>query len=105
MASSNLKKKIRVRATGGIVFLATTKWCIEKSSLRSSDSKLKNNSPKYEKNEKLTFEIWIWVKKPQACATDCELRNGYNQKLCREDFFKLEGFRIEMKNPRFKISI
>ena len=46
-------------------FLGTTRWCAKKTSLSWSEFKLKNKSVDSEKNEKLTFEISIWVKKRQ----------------------------------------
>ena len=54
--------KMRICVTGGI-FLCTSVSCAKESSSFSESIKIKKKSLKYEKSERLTFEISIWVKK------------------------------------------
>ena len=48
-----------------IFFLVTTKRCVKDSFFKWLELHSKNKSLKYEKSEKQTFEISIWVKKRQ----------------------------------------
>ena len=56
-----------------LFFRDTIKRCAKESSSSRSESELKSKSLKYEKSEKLTFEIWNWFKIFKLIFLNCVL--------------------------------
>ena len=79
--------------------MVKTTMCTKESFLSWSESDLKNNSMKYEKSQKLTFEISFWVKKGKFVIFKCVL-SPLKVFLCeknmlQEEFIKLDRVRFQ----------
>ena len=94
---------MHAHAIGGeFLFSLVHKKCAKESSLSRQESDLKNKFLNYKKSEKRAFEISFRVKKLQfflqkmlVCAREGEFSCSYNQKMRKEEFFRLVRVKFE----------